>query len=326
MKTLRIVSLFLVASSFFASVVAQSPQTEDARVIAKEFLTFYQARDYKAALPKAVRLVEIFKADPASSAIDRANSHRFLGLVQYQLGDQKNAIENLGAGISILESESTANGAKTLLSNFYDEISVFLSNDGKPDRAIIFAEKAIAVKTELFGDSSVEVADSLSSLATFEYLKRDYDKSFDHYQRAYEIRAAKLGLRDESTMDAEMRYDCAAKKSGRKFVGFKAQKNPNDPVDLQPRVIDGGVVNGKALSLAKPPYPMEARTSRASGAVQVSVLIDENGRVIFACAVSGHMLLQPVSEAAAYASVFSPTTLNGKRVKLRGAIIYNFMP
>ena len=44
-----------------------------------------------------------------------------------------------------------------------------------------------------------------------------------------------------------------------------------------PKQISGGVLNGKATSLPKPPYPPAARAVRASGAVSVQVLIDENG-------------------------------------------------
>src|ERR1044072_5288225 len=56
--------------------------------------------------------------------------------------------------------------------------------------------------------------------------------------------------------------------------------------------ISGGVLNGKAISLPKPAYPAIARAAHASGTVVVQVVIDENGNVISAHAVSGHPLLQ----------------------------------
>jgi protein TonB len=89
--------------------------------------------------------------------------------------------------------------------------------------------------------------------------------------------------------------------------------------------ISGGVLNGKALSLPKPPYPQIAKAAHASGTVVVQVLIDENGNVVSAHAVSGHPLLQAVAVAAARGARFSPTKLSGQPVKVTGVIQYNFV-
>jgi TonB family protein len=93
-----------------------------------------------------------------------------------------------------------------------------------------------------------------------------------------------------------------------------------------PKTISGGVLNGKATSLPKPPNPPAARAVRASGAVSVQVLIDEEGRVVSATAVSGHPLLRAAAVAAARGARFSPTQLSGQPVKVNGVITYNFVP
>lgn len=90
--------------------------------------------------------------------------------------------------------------------------------------------------------------------------------------------------------------------------------------------ISGGVLNGKAISLPKPPYPPAARAVRASGAVSIQVLIDTTGDVFSAHAVSGHPLLRSVSVTAACGARFAPTTLEGNPVKVSGVITYNFVP
>jgi TonB family protein len=58
----------------------------------------------------------------------------------------------------------------------------------------------------------------------------------------------------------------------------------------------------------------------------VQVTVDEQGKVTSASAVSGHPLLRASAVAAAYAARFSPTTLSGKPVKIKGVITYNFAP
>lgn len=89
--------------------------------------------------------------------------------------------------------------------------------------------------------------------------------------------------------------------------------------------ISGGVLNGKAINLPKPPYPSIARAARAAGTVTVQVTIDESGKVISARAVGGHPLLQQAAVQAAYGARFSPTQLSGQPVKVTGVITYNFV-
>ena len=89
--------------------------------------------------------------------------------------------------------------------------------------------------------------------------------------------------------------------------------------------ISGGVLNGKAISLPKPAYPPIARAAHAAGTVVVQVLIDENGNVVSAHAVSGHPLLQAAAVGAARQAKFSPTKLSGQPVKVTGVIQYNFV-
>ncbi len=89
--------------------------------------------------------------------------------------------------------------------------------------------------------------------------------------------------------------------------------------------VSGGVVNGKATSLPRPPYPAAAKAVRAAGTVSVQVLIDEDGNVISAEATSGHPLLRAAAEQAARGAKFSPTLFSGQRVKVSGVVVYNFV-
>jgi TonB family protein len=93
-----------------------------------------------------------------------------------------------------------------------------------------------------------------------------------------------------------------------------------------PSEIFGGVLNGKAISLPRPSYPRAARAVRAGGTVEIKVLIDEDGNVVSASAISGHELLLKASEAAARQAKFSTTCLNGRPVRVTGKITYTFTP
>lgn len=91
-----------------------------------------------------------------------------------------------------------------------------------------------------------------------------------------------------------------------------------------PKVVSGGVMNGKATSLPKPAYPAAAMAVRASGSVNVQILINETGRVISANAVSGHPLLRAAATQAASAATFAPP-MHSSPFQVSGVIIYNFV-
>ena len=89
--------------------------------------------------------------------------------------------------------------------------------------------------------------------------------------------------------------------------------------------IEGDVLNGRALSLPRPPYPPIARAVHAGGSVKVQVIIDIDGTVSAAAAIDGHPLLRAVSVAAARHARFTPTLYEGKLVKVTGVIEYAFV-
>ena len=91
------------------------------------------------------------------------------------------------------------------------------------------------------------------------------------------------------------------------------------------RAIQGGMLNGKAVSLPPPEYPEIAKRAHASGSVTVEITIDETGNVISAHAVSGHPLLQAAAVTAARQASFTPTRLSGEPVKVAGLLVYNFV-
>lgn len=104
---------------------------------------------------------------------------------------------------------------------------------------------------------------------------------------------------------------------------------PDTPPPPEPpkpaRVVSKGVVNGQALSLPRPNYPEMAKRIRLQGVVNVQVLIDEEGRVISAKAISGSPFLTPEAQRAAMQARFSPTRLGDQPVKVSGIITYNFV-
>ena len=101
--------------------------------------------------------------------------------------------------------------------------------------------------------------------------------------------------------------------------------SPSANVDAPKKItVSGGVLQGSAIRKVQPPYPPIAKAARASGAVQVQVLISETGEVIEATVVAGHPLLRDAALQAARQWVFKPTELSGVAVKVQGVLTFNF--
>jgi protein TonB len=100
---------------------------------------------------------------------------------------------------------------------------------------------------------------------------------------------------------------------------------PNNP-QPQPNAggkkgpIAGGVLNGKAIYFPTP----DISAGEAGGVVLVSVLVDEQGSVVEARAISGPAHLHTAAVNAARLARFSPTLLMGEPVRVSGTLSYNF--
>lgn len=102
---------------------------------------------------------------------------------------------------------------------------------------------------------------------------------------------------------------------------------PNTPAQPQAQPnqkkppINGGMLNSKAIYLPVP----EVSSGEATGVVLVAILVDEQGSVIEARAVSGPQHLHAPAVNAARLARFSPTLLMGEPVRVSGTLSYNFV-
>jgi len=111
-------------------------------------------------------------------------------------------------------------------------------------------------------------------------------------------------------------------------VGEEDAANPSKgaPSKGVAKPVEMGQLNTKALTLPKAKYPEEARRLRASGKVNVRVVVDENGKVISAKATDGPPPLRAAAEEAARLATFAPTVQDGITVKVTGLLTYEFTP
>ncbi len=92
------------------------------------------------------------------------------------------------------------------------------------------------------------------------------------------------------------------------------------------KIVPVDKIVANAVNMPKPAYPGAARAVRAAGPVSVRVVVNEEGNVFTAEAVSGHPLLRSSAEKAACGAKFTPMIVSGKPVLMSGIVTYVFKP
>lgn len=95
-------------------------------------------------------------------------------------------------------------------------------------------------------------------------------------------------------------------------------------VDKSRWPVSSGVLNSKASLDALPAYPEKARELHIEGRVEVELLVNEDGEVIFANPLSGPEALWAEAVKGAVAARFQPFRVESKPRKRTGRIIFDF--
>ena len=206
-----------------------------------------------------------------------------------------------------------------------DRLGFFAFADRQADDAERFFSRSLKIKETTLGPEHVDLAPTIFNLAEVYRLRANFEKSEQLYERLIRIRGKAPG-KDNADLISALEGYVAVREAQNKDPGAAAQKLTE--LLSANGIVQGGVLNGKALKLEQPAYPVMARMDRASGRVRVKVVIDQTGHVVSAKAFdtgSTHLALVAAAEEAARKSVFTPTFLSGRPVIVTGTIIYNFV-
>jgi TonB family protein len=91
-------------------------------------------------------------------------------------------------------------------------------------------------------------------------------------------------------------------------------------------VVSVGDLTSQATYRVEPVYPEAARAARVSGTVTIAIVVDEEGNVVSASAISGHPLLRQSAESAVRQWRFTPTQVSGQPVRTSGTVRVSFTP
>jgi TonB family protein len=289
----------------------------------KEALDLYQQGNFKKAAQFGATAFELAKKEFGTADRRTAVIGTNLGLILHAGRRYKEAVEAFRETLEIYERTPDAKGAELALA--FDRLGDLQYSAGDETSAEATYLKAIeAFKAKFPSDFQSAITVNINA-AKFYGLRKNYAKASEYFLTGFEIAYKNFGKDSRQLESVENAFACSAR------VGQVSKGNYKSYWDGVKRITgrdddSGGIVNGKAKSLPKPAYPQEARAKRVGGGVTVRVMIDENGNVSDANAICGPPELMKASEEAAWIAKFSPTSLNGKTVKVTGFIFYYFVP
>lgn len=338
-KLFSLITILCLISATRAQTALNDSAKSDLQKTNTEFIKFYQQKKYDEALPLAQKSIQQTEQIFGKDSLETARAIRNLGFTHYAKNDTKAAENVFEKALGVykkspnLDKQNGANLAEMI------ETLALIKYQKRMDSAESLFESALTWREKIDGADSIKVLNSLSALANINYWRKDYKKASTFFGRLLEISAKNQQISAADISLAYYRTECSYRKAGtekdfeplkeryQSQIKLKEKESLQKSDDAEAgRLINGGVINGKALNLPNPGYPIEARRASAEGKVEVQVMINEEGNVIHACAVtSNHPALIEAAEISAYQAKFKQTSLEGKSVRVFGIILYNFI-
>jgi TonB family protein len=188
-------------------------------------------------------------------------------------------------------------------------------------------KRAVAIR-EKQGADHAGVVEPLLILATFYQKNGRPAASLPIYQRVIAVQEKRFGPEGEPLIDTLEQFSCALQQDKKSIEATETEKRAS-LIERKARpasmFVGREVLQGYALHKEQPGYPPAARAERLSGTVFIKVEIDETGKVTNAKILCGADLLAAPSREAALKWRFTPTTLDGKPVKVMGVLTFNFV-
>ena len=231
--------------------------------------------------------------------------------------------------------------------DFYSKRADASLAKGEVDAALADYSKALEIKTDDPG-LYVSRGKALFTKKSFDQSVKDYDKAIElapktavaflnrgaSYEKLGEVQkalsdyksAADLDTTNESAQAEVKRIETQlAKEEADRVAKEEAAKAEAARLAAPPEFLNVGALSAAdATRMITPTYSSIARQSRVTGKVSVEVDLDEEGNVTKADATDGPAMLRQSAEDAAKRTKFKPALFNGKPIKAKGTITYNF--
>lgn len=325
---MRTFSLFFLATLLLSNNFAppqESAELQEARTLSESAVKLFNQGKYDEAMPLAKRALQLREKMLPRNDPQISNSLTNLGEIYIAQKDYKPAKEIFQR---LLQIQIELFGAEDPnLSYSLDRLAVLYFVAGDYDETETAYKRSLTLREKALGDKDPLVAQSWFALGEFYRFRRQLNPALESYKRALTIYGGKGGATTPEYERANDGVRCLAHNHRKPelFEELSTLRRQFYPQGVKGDIEPGGVLNGRAISLPQPDYPGAAAARRLQGLVIVEVEIDETGTVIKAKDLcQGPPFLSEASVAAALKARFTPTKLNGRPVKVKGVIQYNF--
>ncbi len=218
------------------------------------------------------------------------------------------------------------------IARVFDSLAISLALGGKSDDGEKTVEEFVAFAETSYGAESKDLLPILKTARSYFAYKKIFEKAEKLFVREYRLTRTVFGTESAELENVSDDFFCyttqfSPDKQMDKTSEFNVAADKGIEPDFVriPAKLEPGVINGKAVFLAKPEYSPMMRASGFRGLVHVSVLVDEGGVVVKAKAmcITDEIVKKSVEEAA-MKSLFRPTEYYGVPIKISGTISYQF--
>ena len=351
-STLALFVIALAALGVSAAQGAGQGEAAEADRLNAQVLKLYREGKYDEALPVAKRVVELREKALGGDDLQVVYALANLGNLYVRKGDKGEAGSLLARALAVAEKRGAAE--TDFAADLNTQLGLLSVDAGKYKEGEPFLRRVLAIKEKVHGADSARVAPALLNLADVNFLRAQAEEAHAFLGRALNLLGRPPYAKDLATAKRLKNYYCPLMGLGagdtkelRAQLGkvIRRLEQPEKAAEYdkeqeeraarqaeeeksgagRKRVVEGGVLNGHAISKPLPSYPLGAKAQGVGGTVVVEILVDEEGKVIKAEALCGHPLIAKAAVEAALKARFTPTTLSGLPVKVSGVITYNFV-
>ncbi len=209
-----------------------------------EFL--FRAQKTDTALKASVKATEYIKKSASVSPLTKARALNQCGEIYLSLKDNDKASEYLSEAEKLLRLSSVS--LPLLASVYRNTASLYTASDR--NLAIKYLYKALGIYKNVYGDASLEVAETEHRLGKVNMFSRNYDSAVKHFGTAFRIRKALLGKSDYLTALSGLRLGEALTDSGDYSGGMSHASSASKTITaiagaLHPLCADADLIFGK---------------------------------------------------------------------------------
>lgn len=301
------------------AIQAQTDDKENLKLLNQKVADAYKEDKIDDALKYSRQILELSIKNYGAESNEAAVSFTNLGIILRDKRKYKDSIENLQNAIRIFQKDLPKNKGK--IAQVLEAMGGVQFLSGNREDAEKSNLDSLKLKEESYGKESKEAYLSNLSLAEFYGRGKNIQKADEYYLNTYALAIKLFGSKNSEIEKIDESRICstAMTTGGGKDFGDALTK-------LFGYERGAGIINGKAIKLGRPAYPAAAKAAGAGGAIVIKVLIDELGNPTEAKPVCGHPMLYEATRDATMNSKFNPTLKDGNPIKVKGYVVYKFIP